>query len=102
MWTIVEEKLKGFQMNKIMKTFLSLILITSFFFIGCEKDECGDCGPGIKEGYFFKRVTGEDLATLDEIPGIELDKCITYSVKDIAGDDIDIESVDIVDDCCCD
>lgn len=102
MWKIVDKKLKGFQMNKIMKTFLSLILITSFFFISCEKDECGDCGPGVKGGYFFKRVTEEDLATLGEIPDIELDECITYNVVDIASEEIDIETVDIVDDCCCD
>ena len=89
-------------MKKKMVGLLSIILFPLFLFVGCEDDECKDCGGGISKGYYFKQVTEGDLATLGAIEGIELDICITYSVIDLVSEKIDTETVGIVDDCCCD
>ncbi len=68
---------------------------------GCNKTtECSDCGGGLTGGYLYKRVTQEDLTQLGGIEGITLDACIRY--KFLTEDEFDLESVDIVDNCCCD
>ncbi|MFQ6616664.1 MAG: hypothetical protein ACE5HZ_07875 [Fidelibacterota bacterium] len=69
---------------------------------GCDGDECEDCGPGVEEGYLFKRVTEDDLAVLAGIEGVSVDVCVTYQVLDIATGEMDTETVQVVEDCCCD
>lgn len=79
-----------------------LSLLVAIIPIGCEQDECDDCGPGVEEGYLFKRVTQDDLSALAGIEGIALDVCISYQVLDVATGEIDRETVTVVKDCCCD
>jgi len=93
---------KSIQMRKILRVFFFVTFLPLLLFVGCDDDSCTGCGPGIKQGYLFKKVTEEDLATLGAIEGIELNICITYSVIDVVSEEIDTETVKIVDDCCCD
>lgn len=88
-----------------MKYGIGIILLSLFVAIvaiGCEQDECEDCGPGVEEGYLFKRVTQDDLAILAGVEGVALDVCITYQVLDVATGEIDAETAQVVEDCCCD
>lgn len=89
-------------MMKIKTGAVLLVLALALAETGCQRDECEDCGPGIEEGYLYKRVTQEDLAELAGIEGISLDVCITFQVLDIDTGEMDTETVMVVEDCCCD
>lgn len=89
-------------MVKARTLLLAFAFLGLLFNVSCQTEECSDCGPGITQGYLFKLVTEKDLATLGEIEGIEVDVCITYSFVDVVTEEIDTETVKIVDDCCCD
>ena len=80
------------------------ILLTSFLamlvFLACEKEEgCDDCGGTILDGYFFSEVSTADLTVLGTVEDIEVGVCIRYKLD---GTDFDLETVLVVDDCCCD
>ncbi|NOZ04685.1 MAG: hypothetical protein GXO92_08845 [FCB group bacterium] len=80
---------------------LAILLLFLSINIGCNKStECSNCGGGLTGGYLYKRVTQEDLAQLGGIEGITLETCIRY--KFLTEDEFDLESIDIVDNCCCD
>ncbi|MFH1852773.1 MAG: hypothetical protein ABIA75_10540 [Candidatus Neomarinimicrobiota bacterium] len=70
---------------------------------GCDNEACGDCGGGLIDGYFYKKVTTEDLGFIgsenDNIPDLELDACIRFQFD--LNNEINVESVKVVDDCCC-
>ena len=79
------------------------LLITSLCimiaFTACEKEEgCDECGGSILDGYLFNEVTDEDYE-LAVIEDIEVGDCIRYKLD---GAEFDLETVKIVDDCCCD
>jgi hypothetical protein len=87
--------------QQLITLFLCLCLPVIALFNGCGKNsECTDCGGGLTGGYLYKRVTQEDLTQLATIEGITLDTCIRF--KFIIEDEFDLESITIVDDCCCD
>ncbi len=68
-------------------------------FSACEKDEgCDDCGGTILDGYLFSEVTTADLSTLGAVEDIEVGACIRYKLD---GTEFDLETVKVVDDCCC-
>ncbi len=79
-----------------------LYLIIALALVACpDKEEgCDDCGGTILDGYYFDEVTTEDIAELGEIEGIEIGACIRYKL-DLGGTNFNIESVKVVDDCCC-
>lgn len=82
----------------IFKTIL--LIVTLFAFSSCAKDDsCADCGGGPQDGYFYKTVTQDDISELGSLE-INLDECIQFKID--FNDDIDLESVSIVDNCCCD
>jgi len=87
--------------NKIFLPFLILLLIL----VGCPSTDegCDDCGGTIMDGYYFDEITIEDLAELggvDEIEDIEVGACIRYKLE-LDGGEFDLETVTVVDDCCC-
>ena len=80
------------------------LLITSLCimiaFTACEKEEgCDECGGSILDGYLFNEVTTEDLSAIGDQEGIEVGACIRYKLD---GAEFDLETVKVVDDCCCD
>ncbi len=80
------------------------LLITSLCimiaFTACEKEEgCDECGGSILDGYLFNEVTTEDLSVIGEVEDIEVGACIRYTLD---GAEFDLETVKVVDDCCCD
>ncbi len=86
-----------------MKFHILLVSILILFFcISCnEDDSCTDCGGGLEEGYLYKTVTEDDISKLGQL-GITLDECIQFKFVSDTGEELDIETVAVVDDCCCD
>ena len=81
--------------NILLSSFLTMLV-----FLACEKEEgCDDCGGTILDGYLFNEVTTEDLSVLGTVEDIEVGVCIRYKLD---GTDFDLETVLVVDDCCCD
>ncbi len=82
--------------HKIFVPVLILVLV----FVACPNNEegCNDCGGTIIDGYFFSEVTIEDLTVLVDIEGIEVGACIRFKLD---GTEFDLETVKVVDDCCC-
>ncbi|HJL63205.1 MAG TPA: hypothetical protein QGH36_03275 [Candidatus Marinimicrobia bacterium] len=86
-----------------MKTsILILSCLAMITFPACEKEEgCDDCGGTILDGYYFNEVTdiNSELAAVPDIV-IVVGDCIRY--KKLDDDEFDLETVKVVDDCCCD
>ena len=87
-----------------MRIFLSIILTLSLFFlVTCENNpECVSCGGSLLEGFLFKKVTQDDLAEIGNIEGINIGICIRYQLLGLTDEEFDLETIAIVDDCCCD
>lgn len=84
-------------------TWLAIIISSLILYglTGCnDSSECTNCGGGPVDGFLYKRVTQEDLSQLGSIEDITLDTCIRFQFIDM--DEFDLESIEIVDDCCCD
>ena len=76
---------------------LFLVLIT------CQDNpDCSDCGGNLLDGYLFKKVTQEDLADIGSIDGVNIGICIRYQLSGLAEGDFDLETIEVVEDCCCD
>ena len=76
---------------------LFLVLIT------CQDNpDCSDCGGDLLDGYLFKKVTQEDLADIGSIDGVNIGICIRYQLSGLAEGDFDLETIEVVEDCCCD
>tara|TARA_Y100000588_G_scaffold391543_1_gene500481 strand:+ start:1024 stop:1299 length:276 start_codon:yes stop_codon:yes gene_type:complete len=91
-------------MMSIYKKFLIVIIpIVLFTFFTCQDNlECSSCGGGLLDGYLFKKVTQEDLADIGSIDGVNIGICIRYQLTGLTEDDFDLDTIEIVDDCCCD
>jgi len=87
-----------------MRTFLTIILTLSLFLlVTCEDNlECASCGGGLLEGFLFKKVTQDDLAEIGNIEGMNIGICIRYQLLGLTDEEFDLETIAIVDDCCCD
>lgn len=87
-----------------MRIFLTIILTLSLFFlVTCEDSpECASCGSGLLEGFLFKKVTQDDLAEIGNIEGMNIGICIRYQLLGLTDEEFDLETIAIVDDCCCD
>ena len=87
-----------------MRIFLTIILTLSLFLlVNCEDNpECVSCGGGLLEGFLFKKVTQGDLAEIGNIEGINIGICIRYQLLGLTDEEFDLETIAIVDDCCCD
>jgi hypothetical protein len=87
-----------------MRIFLTIILTLSLFLlVTCEDNpECASCGGGLLEGYLFKKVTQDDLAEIGNIEGMNIGICIRYQLLGLTDEEFDLETIAIVDDCCCD
>ena len=87
-----------------MRIFLTIILTLSLFLlVNCEDNpECVSCGGGLLEGFFFKKVTQDDLAEIGNIEGMNIGICIRYQLLGLTDEEFDLETITIVDDCCCD
>lgn len=80
---------------------LLAISIISFIFFNCEPNtnapDCNECGGGLLDGYLYKEVTINDIASLAEINvSVNIGKCIRFKM-----DGADFSEAVIVDDCCC-
>jgi len=83
-------------MNKYFNILLFGLLILN---VSCEKEEDCDCQEdGIQ---LFQFVTSEDVDILANVEGIDVNECIRYNLENIFSDQIDYETVKIVDGCCC-
>lgn len=68
-------------------------------FSGCDNStSCVNCGGGLVNGYLYKTVAASDLSS---IPELELESCIRFKYMALSDEEIDPESVEMVDDCCC-
>ena len=87
-----------------MRIFLTIILTLSLFLlVTCEDNpECASCGGGLLEGFLFKKVTQDDLAEIGNIEGMNIGICIRYQLLVLTDEEFDLETIAIVDDCCCD
>ena len=87
-----------------MRIFLTIILTLSLFLlVNCEDNpECVSCGGGLLEGFLFKNVTQDDLVEIGNIEGINIGICIRYQLLGLTEEEFDLETIAIVDDCCCD
>ena len=87
-----------------MRIFLTIILTLSLFLlVTCEDNpECASCGGGLLEGFLFKKVTQDDLAEIGNIEGMNIGICIRYQLLGLTDEEFDLETISIVDDCCCD
>ena len=87
-----------------MRLLLTIILTLSLFFlITCEDNPgCASCGGGLLEGFLFKKVTQDDLAEIGNIEGMNIGICIRYQLLGLTDEEFDLETIAIVDDCCCD
>ena len=86
-----------------MRVFLTIILTLSFFMmVTCEDNpECASCGGGLLDGFLFKEVTQDDLAEIGNIEGMNIGICIRYQLLGLTEEEFDLETIAIVDDCCC-
>ena len=87
-----------------MKVFLTTILILSLFLlVTCEDNpECANCGGNLLDGFLFKEVNQDDLAKIGNIEGMNIGICIGYQLTGLTEEEFDLETIAIVDDCCCD
>ena len=87
-----------------MRIFLTIVLTLSLFLlVNCEDNpECVSCGGGLLEGFLFKNVTQDDLVEIGNIEGINIGICIRYQLLGLTDEEFDLETIAIVDDCCCD
>jgi hypothetical protein len=83
-------------------TLLSLVMGLVLGLAACNKNEnCTDCGGTLAQGYIFKTVTTDDLAQIDGlalIEGVDAGVCIRAK---LTGQEMDVNTVKVVDDCCC-
>jgi len=54
------------------------------------------------DGFLFKEVTQDDLAKVGNIEGMNIGICIRYQLIGLTEEEFDLETIAIVDDCCCD
>ena len=81
--------------NNLALIFLSCFLLSCD--IGAGDSECTDCGGGLLDGYLYKEVTVEDVASLAEIDvSTNVGKCIRFKM-----DGTEFSEAIVVDDCCC-
>ena len=87
-----------------MRVFLTILLsLSTFLLVTCEDNpECASCGGGLLEGFLFKKVTQDDLAEIGNIEGMNIGICIRYQLLGLTDEEFDLETIAIVDDCCCD
>ena len=83
-----------------MNNNLALIFLSCFSLscdAGAGDSECTDCGGGLLDGYLYKEVTVEDVASLAEIDvSANVGKCIRFKM-----DGTEFSEAIVVDDCCC-
>ena len=81
--------------NNLALIFLSCFLLSCD--AGAGDSECTDCGGGLLDGYLYKEVTVEDVASLAEIDvSANVGKCIRFKM-----DGTEFNAATVVDDCCC-
>ena len=82
---------------KFFKHFVFIVLTVSLF--SCGQEEACDCQEeGIQ---LFQLVTSDDIEILNNVEGVDIDECIRYNLENIFSDQINYETVKIVEDCCC-
>ena len=83
-----------------MNNNLALIFLSCFLLScgpGTGDSDCTDCGGGLLDGYLYKEVTVEDVASLAEIDvSANVGKCIRFKM-----DGTEFSEATVVDDCCC-
>lgn len=69
--------------------------------LSCDRDaKCNNCGD-LLGGFIFMKVTASDLAKyegLAKLEGVDVGVCIRAYILD---EELNVNSVTIIDDCCC-
>ena len=78
-----------------------VLIFFSCFLLSCDAgagdSDCTECGGGLLDGYLYKEVTVEDVASLAEIDvSANVGKCIRFKM-----DETEFSEATVVDDCCC-
>jgi len=86
-----------------MRVFLTILLtLSTFLLVTCEDNpECTSCGGDLSDGFLFKEVTQNDLAEIGNIEGMNIGICIRYQLTGLIEEEFDLETIAVVDDCCC-
>ncbi|MFQ6605448.1 MAG: hypothetical protein ACE5D8_07825 [Fidelibacterota bacterium] len=84
---------------RIKYLFLPVILVLLAGACSSSDPACKDCGGGPESGYFYRTVTENDAPELGSL-GISIDECIQFKFQS-DGTSLDLETVNVVDDCCC-
>ena len=86
--------------KKILNGIISILFLA---LITCQDNpDCSDCGGSLLDGYLFKKVTQDDLTDIGSIDGVNIGICIRYQLSGLAEGDFDLETIEVVEDCCCD
>ena len=76
-----------------------IFILLGIYLFSCEKEEDCDCQEeGIQ---LFQLVTSDDIDILNNVEGVEVNECIRYNLENIFSDQINYETVKVVDMCCC-
>ncbi len=88
-------------MKKLRYIYRYLMIILFFYITSCDNDaKCNKCGD-VFGGFVFMAVTANDLTKyegLAQLQGIDVGVCIRAHILE---QELNINSVTIVDDCCC-
>ena len=85
-----------------MRVFLTIILTLSLFCWLLAKITLNvQVAEAIYWMVFFKEVTQDDLAEIGNIEGMNIGICIRYQLLGLTEEEFDLETIAIVDDCCC-
>ena len=80
-----------------LKFYISAFIVV--FFVSCEDEEYCDCQEeGIQ---IFQLITDDDVDIMNSVEGVDVNECIRYDLENIFSDQIDYETVKVVDMCCC-
>ena len=78
-----------------------LTILLSFYIISCDSDaKCNNCGD-VFSGFVFMEVTASDLTRyegLAQLKGVDVGVCLRAYILE---EELNVNSVTIVDDCCC-
>ena len=88
-------------MKKLHLIYRLLMILLFLYIISCDNDaKCNTCGD-VFGGFVFMEVTANDLTKyegLAQLKGVDVGVCIRAHILE---QELNVNSVTIIDDCCC-